>query len=206
MAKFQLHLPRAVRVAVPVSRRDNAALATRVIEEAPPAAGASAEDPAAAPVPKPEETRLRQQVTELEHELIGLVQQVDRKLDELARAEAERVGEYRELAVRLAMIATRTVLREVTAVTDQRLEQLIADGLGQIPGRQEVTVRLHPGQCDRIAYHFETAGLQRPVRFLADAAIPQGEVQLDHPLFSLASNLAEQLEQLEQALAEEVQH
>jgi flagellar biosynthesis/type III secretory pathway protein FliH len=48
--------------------------------------------------------------------------------------------------------------------------------------------------------------LQRPVRFLPDAAIPQGEVQLDHPLFSLASNLSEQLEQLEQALVEELQH
>jgi flagellar biosynthesis/type III secretory pathway protein FliH len=205
MAKFQLHLPRTVRVAVPVSRRDSAPLPVRLVEEQPPVTEVPPA-PEAACVPSAEEERLRHQVEQLERELVGLAKQVDRKLEELAQTEAARVGEYRQLAVRLAMIVARSVLREVNAATDQRLEQLIAEGLTQIPGREEVTVRLNPAICDRIAYHFESAGLQRPIRFLPDAAIPQGEVQLDHPLFSLASNLSEQLEQLEQALVEELEH
>ncbi|MCE2792954.1 MAG: FliH/SctL family protein [Planctomycetota bacterium] len=197
MAKFQMQLPRTVKVAVPVSHRESMPLPVRVIEESPPGALAT---------PSQEEERLRQEVTQLETDVLGIVRRLNDALQELSQAEAKRLVEYRLLALRLAMIATRAVLREVNQTTDQRLEQLITDGLEQIPGREQVTVRLNPGQCDRIAYHFESVGGQRPVNFQPDGSIPRGEVQLDHPMFSLASNLTEQLDQLEQALAEELQH
>lgn len=205
MAKFQLHLPRTVRAVIPIGSRDNTPLPVQIIEDDSVDSGSSTGTSAAPRKLTREEQRLQQQVEQFQQEALGVLQRVERKLDELGQAEAARIAEYRQLAVRLAMIATRAVLREVSASTDQRLEQLISDGLSQIPGQQEVSIRLHPSVCDRIAYHFESAGLKRPVQFLSDPNIPPGEVQLDHPLFSLGSNLAEQLEQLEQTLAEEVQ-
>ncbi len=206
MAKFQIHLPRTVQVVVPKTRRDNSPVPTRLIEEPAPQIEGQESSPAPPPGPTPAEILLTERVQQLEQEVMVIARAIDDQLRGLAALEATREAEFRQLAVRLAMIAVRTVLREVNATSDQRLEQLINDGLGQIPSRDEVVVRLHPSQCDHLAYHFESAGLQRPLRFQPDSSIPPGEVQLDHPLFSLASNLTEQLQQIEQALADEVQH
>jgi flagellar biosynthesis/type III secretory pathway protein FliH len=47
---------------------------------------------------------------------------------------------------------------------------------------------------------------QRKLRFLSDPMVRPGEVTLEHSLFSLTSDLNEQLNQMEQALNEEMLH
>lgn len=206
MAKFQVHLPKPVCMVGPVQGRQGEPLAVSVLEA--PARTEVTPSPAENVVQSQssEELRLREELTRLEQEVGLLVRGIDHKLEEFKVRQEQERGELQQLAVRLAIIATRAVLQQVSSESDQRLEQLITDGVAQIPAGEAVTVRLHPSQSERLAYHFESISSQRNLRFVSDPAIPAGEVQLESSLFSLTSSLSEQLRQMEQALGEELLH
>ena len=205
MAKYQLHLSKPVRAVGKLESLRGDPLAVNLIElpgREPSATGSQKAERA----PSDEEKRLQQQFQKLEQEVAASVQKIGQSLDELSAAQQSQQHELRQLAVRLAMIATRTVLRQVNQETEQRLEHLVSEGLSQMPGAEAVTIRLHPTQCDKLAYHFDELASQRKLRFLPDPAVQPGEVTLEHPLFSLTSDLNEQLNQMEQALNEEMLH
>lgn len=206
MAKYQVHLPKPVSMVGPVGGRRGEPLAVYVIEAPARNETASASAKKSDESNSGEDLRVRQELARLEQEAGTLVRGIDRKLQELQARQETQLAELQQLAVKMAMIATRTVLRQINRETDQRLEQLIAEGLAQIPVGETVTIRLHPSQSERVAYHFESSNTQRSLRFVGDPAIPAGEVQLESSLFSLTSNLSEQLRQMEAALGEELLH
>jgi flagellar biosynthesis/type III secretory pathway protein FliH len=205
MAKYQLHLSKPVKSVGRLESLRGDPLAVNLIE-LPGRDSSGTNKEKAARSPSDEEKRLQQQFQQLEQEVVASVQKIGQKLDELTGVQQNQQVEFRQLAVRLAMIATRTVLRQMNHETEQRLEQLVSEGLGQMPGIEAVTVRLHPTQCDKLAYHFDELASQRKLRFLPDPLVRPGEVTLEHPLFSLTSDLNEQLNQMEQALNEEMLH
>ena len=201
MAKYQLHLSKPVKAVGRLESLRGDPLAVSLIE-LPGRESSDASENKNVRTPSDEEKRLQQ----LEQEVVASVQKIGQKLDELSSAQQNQQFEFRQLAVRLAMIATRTVLKQMNHETEQRLEQLVSEGLGQMPGVESVTVRLHPTQCDKLAYHFDELASQRKLRFLSDPMVRPGEVTLEHSLFSLTSDLNEQLNQMEQALNEEMLH
>jgi flagellar biosynthesis/type III secretory pathway protein FliH len=206
MAKYQLHLSKPVRTVGKLSslRVDSLAVCVQELPVREPVGDRS--ETANVREPSQHELQLQQQLEQLEQQVAAMVGKLGQKLDEVNAIFESEQSELKHLAVQLAMIATRTVLKQVTVETDQRLEKLIVDGLGEMPGTEAVTVRLHPAQCDRLAYHFDELASQRKLRFIADPSVASGEVILEHPLFSLSSNLSEQLKQMEQALHEEMLH
>jgi|688.fasta_scaffold239898_2 flagellar biosynthesis/type III secretory pathway protein FliH len=205
MAKYQLHLSKPVKAVGRLESLRGDPLAVNLIElPGRESSGTNKEKTARAP--SEEEKRLQQQFQQLEQEVAAGVQKIEQKLDELASAQENQKLEFRQLAVKLAVIATRTVLKQLNHETEQRLEQLVSEGLSQMPGVEAVTIRLHPTQCDKLAYHFDELSSQRKLRFLPDPMVRPGEVTLEHPLFSLTSDLNEQLNQMEQALNEEMLH
>jgi flagellar biosynthesis/type III secretory pathway protein FliH len=205
MAKYQLHLSKPVKAVGRLESLRGDPLAVSLIE-LPGRESSDASENKNVRTPSDEEKRLQQQLQQLEQEVVASVQKIGQKLDELSSAQQNQQFEFRQLAVRLAMIATRTVLKQMNHETEQRLEQLVSEGLGQMPGVESVTVRLHPTQCDKLAYHFDELASQRKLRFLSDPMVRPGEVTLEHSLFSLTSDLNEQLNQMEQALNEEMLH
>jgi flagellar biosynthesis/type III secretory pathway protein FliH len=205
MAKYQLHLSKPVKAVGRLESLRGDPLAVSLIE-LPGRESSGASEKKNVRTPSDEEKRLQQQLQQLEQEVVASVQKIGQKLDELSSAQQNQQFEFRQLAVRLAMIATRTVLKQMNHETEQRLEQLVSEGLGQMPGVEFVTVRLHPTQCDKLAYHFDELASQRKLRFLSDPMVRPGEVTLEHSLFSLTSDLNEQLNQMEQALNEEMLH
>lgn len=206
MTKYQLHLSKPVRTVGKLQSFRGDPLAVRVNEL--PARDVTLEGTGTTTprAPSEEEQQLQQRLQQLEQEVVKSVQKIGQKCDELSATQQNHQLELRQLAVRLAMIVTRTVLSEVNQETEKRLKQLVSEGLGQMPGAEAVTVRLHPTQCDKLAYHFDELASRRKLHFLADGSVPAGEVVLEHPLFSLTSDLREQLNQIEQALSEELLH
>lgn len=205
MAKYQIHLSKPVKAVGRLESLRGDPLAVNLIE-LPGRESSGTKKENTERTPSDEEKRLQQQLQQLEQEVAASIQKIGLKLDEIASIQQNQQSEFRKLAVKLAMIATRTVLRQMNHETEQRLEQLISEGLGQMPGIEAVTVRLHPTQCDKLAYHFDELASQRKLRFLPDPMVRPGEVTLEHPLFSLTSDLNEQLNQMEQALGEEMLH
>jgi len=205
MAKYQLHLSKPVRAVGRLQSHRGDPLAVSV-HELPARESAVGHEKSSVRAPSVEEKQLQQQLQQLEQQIAASIQKIGQKLEELSVAQQNQQLELRQLAVRLAMIAARTVMKQLNQETEQRLEQLVSEGLSQMPGVEAVTVRLHPSQCDKLAYHFDELSSQRKLRFLPDPAVPPGEVTLEHPLFSLTSDLSEQLNQMEQALSEEMLH
>lgn len=205
MAKYQLHLSKPVKAVGRLESLRGDPLAVNLIE-LPVRESSGTGKEQTARTPSDEEKRLQQQIQQLEQEVAASVQKIEQKLDELASVQQQHRLEFRQLTVKLAVIATRTVLKQLNHETEQRLEQLVSEGLSQMPGVEAVTIRLHPTQCDKLAYHFDELASQRKLRFLPDPMVRLGEVTLEHPLFSLTSDLNEQLNQMEQALNEEMLH
>jgi len=205
MAKYQLHLSKPVSAVGRLQSLRGDPLAVSV-NELPERDTADDREKNGERTPSVEEKQLHEQLLQMKQQLATSVEKIGRKLDELKAAQQNQQLELRQIAVRLAMIATRTVMKQVSQETEQRLEHLVSEGLNQMPGLEAVTVRLHPSQCDKLAYHFDELSSQRKLRFLPDPAVPPGEVTLEHSLFSLTSDLNEQLNQMEQALSEEMLH
>lgn len=204
MPKYQLHLSKPVRAVGRLESLRGEPLAAGLVELPPRVEAKRDEEPAVPPPPSEELLQLQQQFRELEQQVATKVDQIGQKLDALTSLQQVQQSELRQLALRLAMLVTRTIMKQLTQETEQRLEHLVNEGLSQMPGAEAVTVRLHPSQCDRLAYHFDELSIRRKLRFLPDSALPPGEVTLEHPLFSLTSDLGEQLNQMEQALREEL--
>jgi seryl-tRNA synthetase len=70
--------------------------------------------------PSAEEKQLQQQLQQLEQQIVAGVQKIGQKLEELNAAQQNQQLELRQLAVRLAMLATRTVMRQLNQETEQR--------------------------------------------------------------------------------------
>lgn len=194
MTTFHLHLTQPVRTiaVLKAGRRIPVPLRIETIPSSPA-------DP---PPVSLAELAVRREALQTEQRLALTLERLADQLPEVVSQLTGRLAEFKQAAWQLARLATRTLCLNDNETREARLEALIEAGLQKFPPGQKLQIRVNREQLAQIEARLAHSTLRPEVAWFGDPAVPPGEVQFDHPLFSLATNSERQLHEIESAMQE----
>lgn len=135
----------------------------------------------------------------IEKILIGIAQQVQT----LQSQHQINLDQVTTTSVQLAGIIVKKLLSNSDVIKADRLEQLIKEALNR--PEPVASIRLHPEDHSKLSSFIENISVQgQSLNVAADESVGAGECRVDYPGFELASNLAQQIEDIEHRLMEAI--
>ena len=135
-------------------------------------------------------------------ETMALMQKLSSQLAEANQKHQQLVTDLHQFAIRVGVMAARAVTLANSKNDDHRIERLIEIGLTRLSGTAKIIARVSPQACNRLQHEMSSAVDAGRLELVPDSTIALGDIQLDHPLFSLTACREEQLEQIQRALLE----
>ncbi len=129
--------------------------------------------------------------------LSGVVDKVNEFCDKMFAAHREEIA---HLSVEIA----RKILTYKVKNGDYEIESIVKKALDNAPGRQDLTVHLHPddvAQCQK-AQETEPNGALTGIKFVSDSNIGRAECLLESPKGIVKSLIDENLERIARALSQ----
>lgn len=99
---------------------------------------------------------------QMHHQVQSLVRALTEAVDNLESARAEVVSSVESAVVDLAYGVTEAILRAEVSLQDDPARLAVERGLAVLPADVEATVRLHPGDAERLAKLAERRSPDRP--------------------------------------------
>ena len=204
MSNFQIHLNSPVQQIVSRNVGGGPPLPTRIVGQNPSPADVRSAKPRVPGQPN-DASHASIESEALRREMMTLMQKITSQLAEANQKHQQLVTDLHQFAIRVGVIAARAVTLADSKNNDQRIERLIEIGLARLHGTAKITARVNPQACDRLQHEMNPAVDAGRFELVADSTIAPGDIQLDHPLFSLTACGNEQFEQIQRALLESLE-